>query len=539
MADRYWLGTTSSDPAIAANWAASSGGAPGASVPVSGDTATFDSAGNNASTLTAAMALAGLTTEAGYTAKLDLATFNLTMDDGADIILDQAGEFDCGSGTISLTNGNLDSKDVGTWTRGSSTILLAGACVVTGNSAHTINNLTFAAGSALTIHADTVTSVTAVGTVTIGGSLVLDKRLRLNNPGQLVINAGANITGSDLIYLNYLTSGAGLTTLQAGAVVAVELQFARPAAGVVLAAGTYAGLVQVVTWDSAATLRLSAGSYAFNGGLKLRQLNAATVLLDNSTNGPTIQTTDLVIDLDGTGGITIDDSGQAVDWDISGDIIDEITGAGVFAWTHGTGTITFSGTADQDIDTDGVSLDAVVIDKTAGIVTITSGDITLGGDSQCGGLVMAAGYTGTIDLDGRLLTITGDIVDNSAGAYTLDCAWATLLIDGTAAQSIDLGGVTDDSSNYFDLIQVSNTSDTVTIEADVYCASRTIDAEVTLDEAAGEILELAVHLACTTANVAVTFHPMTFAASQGETWTPAGRARTWTPAGRSRTWTVK
>lgn len=93
---------------------------------------------------------------------------------------------------------------------------------------------------------------------------------------------------------------------------------------------------------------------------------------------------------------------------VGGDIaIDKGTG-GTVTWTKGTGTITLSGSADQDIDFDGESVEDIVIDKTAGTVTLTGGVVTdsltlTSGTLDCGSqtletvgnFTMAAGTTVT------------------------------------------------------------------------------------------------------------------------------------------------
>ena len=122
--DHWWLGTTDDDHAVAANWStAGSGGAPGVSVPGTGDEVMFDGNGNNPCTLTANLTLLHLTTEAGYTSKLDLAIFNLIIN--GNTTLDQAGEFDCGSSTMTHS-GDFDCADVGTFTKDASNMVFTG-----------------------------------------------------------------------------------------------------------------------------------------------------------------------------------------------------------------------------------------------------------------------------------------------------------------------------------------------------------------------------------------------------------------------------
>jgi hypothetical protein len=66
---KYWLGTTSADPAVAANWSDTSGGSAGAVVPDSTMHWVFDVNGNNACTFSAATTKArSITIDSAYTA---------------------------------------------------------------------------------------------------------------------------------------------------------------------------------------------------------------------------------------------------------------------------------------------------------------------------------------------------------------------------------------------------------------------------------------------------------------------------------------
>jgi hypothetical protein len=72
--DHWWLGTTSTDPTVAANWStAGSGGAPGISVPGTGDEVEFDGNGNNPCTFTGNMSflnLVGMVVESSIAAQV-------------------------------------------------------------------------------------------------------------------------------------------------------------------------------------------------------------------------------------------------------------------------------------------------------------------------------------------------------------------------------------------------------------------------------------------------------------------------------------
>ena len=88
MANRFWLGTTDAVYSTAANWSATSGGAPSGVKPAVGDDVFFDSGGNNNCTLdedTAAVNSILVDSAGGvgdYSATLDTAGFDLIVTGG-------------------------------------------------------------------------------------------------------------------------------------------------------------------------------------------------------------------------------------------------------------------------------------------------------------------------------------------------------------------------------------------------------------------------------------------------------------------------
>lgn len=79
MAARYWVNGGTGNWNSTTNWAATSGGASGASVPGTSDDVTFDSAGNSASVNTATLSINSLTITSGYTQTLTLNTGTVTI----------------------------------------------------------------------------------------------------------------------------------------------------------------------------------------------------------------------------------------------------------------------------------------------------------------------------------------------------------------------------------------------------------------------------------------------------------------------------
>ena len=85
----------------------------------------------------------------------------------------------------------------------------------------------------------------------------------------------------------------------------------------------------------------------------------------------------------------------------------------MFSWSKGTGTITAAGTADQDWDFNGESVEDIDIDKTSGTVSLT-------------GIVTTDSFTltsGTFDANANTLTTTGNFTQ-AAGTTVLDTGGA-------------------------------------------------------------------------------------------------------------------
>jgi hypothetical protein len=125
------------------------------------------------------------------------------------------------------------------------------------------------------------------------------------------------------------------------------------------------------------------------------------------TNAPTVTTGDLTIDKNSSGNIVIDSTAVAANWIITGDVINE----GAATWTKGTGTITFSGGLPQAIDFQGLTIEDMVVNKSAGAITIGDNFTT---DSFTGTSTGA----GDFDPNEKTITVTGDC--NWAAAFTFD-----------------------------------------------------------------------------------------------------------------------
>lgn len=178
MASRYWVGGTGTwDASDTSHWAATSGGASGASVPGSGDTVTLDgSSGGGTITVAYDPTITSITMGA-FTGTLDMNTRNPTMQ-----------TFNCsGTGTRTLTMGS------GTWT-------------ITGNSATvfhigTTTGLTFTPGNSII----NCTYAGSAGTRVInsGEAAFALKNVKISAGTDRIETAGGGATSNFAGYLDF------------------------------------------------------------------------------------------------------------------------------------------------------------------------------------------------------------------------------------------------------------------------------------------------------------------------------------------------
>jgi hypothetical protein len=118
-----------------------------------------------------------------------------------------------------------------------------------------------------------------------------------------------------------------------------------------------------------------------------------------------------------------------------------------FIWTKGTGSITFSGTANQSVDFDGETVEDITIDKTAGKVTLTGdgstdsvtctdGELDIDGNNlttvSSGNFTVAANFTLSDTSGGGLVTVAGNLDVNGTSGNTVTWNGPDLDVTGTA-----------------------------------------------------------------------------------------------------------
>ena len=406
MADKYWVGDVSSDWEVTNNWSTSSGGAGNTIKPGVGDAAIFDGAGtgDTACTLTAAGSVASLSVTSGYSAKLDLATYNLTS--AGDMTFDGTGEFDCGTGTITCS-GNFDGKDQGTWTRGTSTLVMDGtAKTIIGDISKDLYNLTIS--GTITLSATTVSLLDVQGDldIQVGATLTLNEQLRMVSTLERTFTLSGDILGSDILQLIRV-----VLTHDGGSISSGTAVWLKSASSLLMTGGsqTFGGTWTCTPAAATPTLLFGAGSFTFSGDVTFDAATAAgTYTINLGTNNP---------DINFEGDVTLSES------------------LGTLAWTKGTGDITFGGATDYtdstaviqvlgDVVVDGTSL-TLASEMECDDFTGTSGTLTLAGNTldSGGNVSLASGFLfgdpagGTIDMTGNFTADGNDLTAGSATWY--------------------------------------------------------------------------------------------------------------------------
>jgi hypothetical protein len=240
----------------------------------------------------------------------------------------------------------------------------------------------------------------------------------------LNIRSGCDIYGLGKIYVY----NASIPVFESGGRVRCsEILFSYNSTPRTIVAGNYETRLRFErdTW------RFLAGSFT----IETLELDPgdANVTLDLATNNPTITITgDWVIDIDAATNASLSASSNAIT--LQGDLIDEITGGGTF--TADSQNLTLSGTANQSIDGCGGTWGTIVVNKTAGTVTLT-------GTLTCGAFT---GTDGGLDLDGETLTASGaialasgfEVIDGVESGYV--AAGSTIDCDTFDADGVDLQG---------------------------------------------------------------------------------------------------
>jgi hypothetical protein len=257
VANRYWVGGTGTWSAInLLNWSGTSGGIGGASVPSTGDTATFDA---NSGTGTVTL------------------NYNPTI---------QSLGMSAYTGTLAFGTQNISVNNTGTVFTGGTGYTLTGTPVINATNAGAI---TISAGASSEANSISFNITTSSGIVTITGSV---KNLNFTGYtgalaantrtiyGNLTISTGMSLTAGTTITTFGATSGTQSITSNAK-----TLDFPVTINGV----GGTVQLVDALTLGSSRTLTLTNGTFNSNaksvtvGAFAANNTNTKTVTITNST----------------------------------------------------------------------------------------------------------------------------------------------------------------------------------------------------------------------------------------------------------------
>jgi len=362
----------------AANWSATSGGAPGGVKPAAGDDVYFDGNGDNNCTLDEATAAINSLSvhsaiDAGgiYSATLDFNDFAVNVTGGGDMTFDGSGTVDCGTGTLTCS-GNFDSEHQTTWVQGTATLVMNGAGkTISGSSANETYNLTIDANITLSVgvsrwEVENILLVNAGNTFTIAAGFRLVSATTTVH-GTISVSTGylcSLIGGSISVEVGGSVTGAGTVSFATGSVSKQsgtwDVASTNPARNVTLATGIYGGTWTCTGGDDAAITFKFGGDVEFLGDVSFNSDNAA-----------------------GTYTVDLDSGGADVDVIFNGDLtISETGGAGDLTWTKstGTGTVTFDGTTTFD-DSTGADIGDVTVSDGSSLelaTAMTCDDLTVG-----------------------------------------------------------------------------------------------------------------------------------------------------------------
>jgi len=457
VADKYWANAGSASDGdndwSGANWADAIGdiGTGGAAKPGAGDDVHFTTDDSNCTLSEATAAINSLVVTSDYGGTLDFNDWAVNVTGGGDMTFDGSGTVDCGASTITCA-GNFDNKHQGTWTRGTSTLVMTGTGK-TLNNGGTYHNLTLSGSITLA----NAIRVDVYGVWTISGPCT-------QQVTSLFLGSALNISASiDVQAFKVLEVRAGTLTLSGGGTLTGDGELRVRDA-------TVAAFSGAETWDIATSTihrsnTLGAGVY-----------QSSTVLCEGDNTGNTLTfggactfTGNVTFDAD-VAAYAVNVNNQNLTFQGNLTLSESV---GTLTWTKGAGTITHSGTSDTTF-TSAIAdvMEDWVLDKGN-----DTAKLTLASD------VYTDSFTGTqgrFDLDGHTLYSDGNVDCETTGGFQFhngadnDMDGGCFDLDGGTLTLTGLGGETPDELIIDNLD--FNLADGVTGSAD-WCV--VTDSEVT------------------------------------------------------------
>jgi hypothetical protein len=226
-AKRYWISSTAAYWNNTSNWSLSSGGAGGASVPGSSDTAYFDggimgTTGDGNDTIDVAVNVRRLEITSNYNGKIIQGANTITI--GASGAVLGGGIFSGGSASITASGAVTISGTAFTSTSG--TLSLAGNFTLSSSGSFTHNNgkVRFTATGTITnsitgrglialYQLELAPASSSTYTITSGDTLSVSNTFTISGSSAAIINTGMIIAHGDISITNTSTTGTGTATL--------------------------------------------------------------------------------------------------------------------------------------------------------------------------------------------------------------------------------------------------------------------------------------------------------------------------------------
>lgn len=406
-ADRFWVGPSGGAFNGASNWATTSGGAGGASVPGVNDRAIFDSGANRACTLTAAASVQGIWIKSTYTQTLSTGASNFAVTAGSAGVVIEGGTLTANASTITLS-GPFTLTAPGVFNYLTSTVVMQATSSINGTP--TFYNLTFNPTGTGPILYSVASSITVTNIYRTQGSITMAVNTGTINiqKDATITNSGAHTTGGNAT-LVFNGTGAqtfsGSTTVSTGLVPNVTI---NKSTGTLTISGTVAvggnWTYQSGSVSNSATIAMnhpvSSGNttlQAANGPNSMSFSNL-TIRSQGTTTGSCLLNSSITIN----GTLSISTNGRL------GGQTNTITLNGAWsnaaAWVPGTSTVVLAGSS------------AINIDKTSAGNEVFN-NLTINKSA-----VVAVTLNKAVDVRGVLTLTNGLINTNSSNLLTLNAS---------------------------------------------------------------------------------------------------------------------
>ncbi len=354
-------------------------------VPTTGDTMLFDNTSDANCTFSGNISCDAINVTSVYDGDIDFNDFDISTTGNE--TYDGTGELKRGTGT-NTCGGNFDDKDQGTVTSESSTVVLNGTAKnLISSSSRSFWNLTI--DGSITLDAATFSRAQVLNDLVVNGgkSFTLNENFRLLDAA---VAATATNNGTIDGAQPFSMRGVGSILNQNGIFTApLEVQNGSQISG-----GTYGGTVLLEQHSGIRTSTLgTAGgqTLTFQGAVTIQSDTPSTHRIDLSTHNP-----DLVFQDDVT--------------------LQELSGT--LVWDKGTGINSITGAANLSLDFNNKAIEDLVINKTAG-------DVTLTGWIQTDSFTGTSTGTGSFDPNGQTIAVAGN------------CDWAAAFLFNLDADSMD------------------------------------------------------------------------------------------------------